>query len=92
MLHMASIYQDPKASNRLLGTTGEGDTFVYDWPKRQFTWTCTPSDPCGFDLQPLKSSLQHLAKDLVSGNAVLSTEDPYLITYAVHPAPPPQYR
>lgn len=88
MLHMAAIYQDPKASNRLLGSTGDGDKFIYDWPKKQFTWTSKPLDTNDYEVVSLKIALKKLTKDLVTGYAVLSTEEPYMLTYVVHPVEP----
>lgn len=85
MLYMASVYQDPKASNRILGTTEDGSTFIYDWPKRKFTWTSTPEGAYDFMEETLKRSLRKLIKELVSGDASLSTDKPSLIDYHVHP-------
>ena len=85
MLYIASVYQDPKSSNRLLGTTEDGSTFVYDWPKKKFTWDSTPAEPFDFIEKTLKISLSKLAKALVTGDASLSTERPYPVEYFVHP-------
>jgi hypothetical protein len=85
VLYIASVYQDPKASNRILGTIEDGGTFVYDWPKKEFTWTRTPEGPYDFIEETLKRSLRKLTMELVSGAASLSTEVPHQIDYFVHP-------
>ena len=92
MLYIASVYQDPKASNRLLGTTDDGGSFVYDLHKGTFTWISLPPDHYDFIEKTLRISLRKLAKALVRGEASLSTERPYPVDYFVHPASPPQYR
>lgn len=92
MLYIASVYQDPKASNRLLGTTDDGGSFVYDLHKGTFTWISLPPEPYDFIEKTLRISLRKLAKALVRGEASLSTERPYPVDYFVHPASPPQYR
>lgn len=85
MLYMATVYQDPQASNRILGKTADGDTFTYDWPKKKFTWTSCPEGPIDFTESSLKSSLRQLAKDLISGSESISTVHPSYVRYRVHP-------